>query len=152
MPSDAGDIMAEAKAAVNWLHDMGKSSLEARRSFSIMRQLLRIAAQRVGSDTSDMMTSSEEEEAALIHPGRQQPWMADYGDADQSGLPLYGLYDGGTPGLDGEDVTTRHELDQFGFLRAEGGRGSLFPTTSEIEQIGGGEGEDDDDMEGSFEF
>ena len=152
MPSDAGDIVAEAKAAVNWLHDMGKSSPEARRSCSNMRQLLRIAAQRVGGDTSDMMTSSEEEEAALVHPGRQQPWMADHNDAAQSAPPPHGLYGAGTPAPDGEDMMTRHELDQFGFLRAEGGRGSLFPTASEMEEIGGEEGGDDYDMEGSFEF
>lgn len=153
MPSDAGEILAEAKASVNWLHDMGKSSPEARRSCSSMRQLLRIAAQRVGGDTSDMMTSSEEE-VAPAHPGRQQPWMADDGDADQSAPPPRGLYDKVTPReqrQDYEDTTGRHELDQFGFLRAEGGRGSLFPTASEIEGMGGEEGEDYD-MEGSYEF
>ena len=157
MPSDASDIVAEAKAAVNWLHDMGKSSPEARRSCSVMRQLLRIAAQRVGGDTSDMMTSSEEE-AALVHPGRQQPWMADYGDTDQYSAPPppHDLYGGMSPREqrpDGEDMTTRHDLDQFGFLRAEGERGSLFPTVSEIGRMGGGgEGGEDYDMEGSFEF
>ena len=154
MPSDAGDIVAEAKAAVNWLHDMGKSSPEARRSCSVMRQLLRIAAQRVGGDTSDMMTSSEEEEAALVHPGRQQPWMTDYGDADQHSAPPpphHGLYEGPSPREqrpDGEDMTTRHELDHFGFLRAEGGRGSLFPTASDVGRMEG----EDYDMDGSFEF
>lgn len=159
MPSDADDLVAEAKAAVAWLHDMGKSSPETRRSCSVMSQLLRVAAQRVGGDTSDMMTSSEEEEAALVHPGRQQPWMTDYGDADQSAFhPPRGLYyDGTTPReqrpLDHDDMmmTARHDLDQFGFLRAEGGRGSLFPTESEIERMGSADGEDYD-MEGSFEF
>ena len=140
MPSDAGEILAEAKAAVNWLHDNRNSSSDARRTGSRMRQLLLLAAQKVGGDTSDMMTSSEEEAA-----------LADYDTADQSALPPRDLYGAATQGQlqDYEDMTARTELDQFGFLRAEGGMGSLFPTDGEMERTGEGQGEDDYDMDGS---
>ncbi len=156
MPSDAGEILAEAKAAVHWLHDMGKSSSDARRTFSHMRRLLRVAAQKVGGDTSDMPTSSEEE-AAPIHPGHQPRPMFNQDNADYSAFPLRGFYGGATqdqlPYYG--DLNTGNELDQFGFLRAEGGRGSLFPTASEMERMSGVQGEeddDDDDMGGSFGF
>lgn len=152
MPSAAGEILAEAKAAVNWLDHIGNSSPEARRTCSNMRKLLRLAAQKVGGDTSDMMTSSEEE-AAPTHPGHQQPPLANY-DNNLSGFPAHGLYDGAGPfelWQNYGDLTARNELDQFGFLRAEGGVGSLFPTGCDIEGMGGGQGEDID-MEKSFEF
>lgn len=149
MPSDAEEILAEAKAAVDWLHYMGRSSPEARRSCSHMRQLLRLAAQKVGGDTSDMMTSSEEE-VAPMHPGHQQPPSADYDRANQRAFPPRGLYGGAIPQEQWQyygDLNARNELDHFGFLRAEGGMGSLFPTTSENERMG-----EDDDMGGSFGF
>lgn len=149
MPSDAEEILAEAKAAVDWLHYMGRSSPEARRSCSNMRQLLRLAAQKIGGDTSDMMTSSEEE-VAPMYPGHQQPPSADYDKADQRAFPPRGLYGGVIPQEQWQyygDLNARNELDQFGFLRAEGGMGSLFPTTSENERMG-----EDDDMGGSFGF
>ena len=152
-PADAGEILAEAKAAVNWLKYIGNSSPDARQTYSSMRKLLRLAAQRVGGDTSDMMTSSEEE-AAPIHPGHQGPTLANYENTDQSADPFHGLYSGVTPQSQWQyhgDLTARNEFDQFGFLRAEGGWGSLFPTASEMERIGGGQGEDYD-MEGSFDF
>ncbi len=155
MPSDAGEILAEAKAAVHWLHDMGKSSSDARRNFSQMRRLLRLAAQKVGGDTSDMPTSSEEE-AAPIHPGHQQRPLSNQDNADHSAFPLHGFYGGATQDQSPYygDLNTGNELDQFGFLRAEGGRGSLFPTASEMERMSGVQGEEDDDydMGGSFGF
>lgn len=151
MPADVDEILAEAKAAVNWLNWMGRSSPEARRSWSNMRQLLRLAAQKVGGDTSDIMTSSEEE-TAPIHLGHQQPPLANFDNANQRALPRRGLYGGPTPQEQWQyygDLNARNEWDQFEFLRAEGGMGSLFPAANENERLGEGQGEDDD-MEGSF--
>lgn len=151
MPSEADKIFAQAKGAVNWLNYMGGSSPEARRSWSNMRRLLRLAAQKVGGDTSDIMTSSEEE-AAPGHLGHQQPPLATYGNANQRTLPPHGRYGGPTPQEQWQyygDLNARNELDQFGFLRAEGGMGSLFPAGNENERMNEGQGEDDD-MEGSF--
>ena len=153
MPSDAGKIVAEAKAAVNWLSHIGNSSPDARRTCSNMRQLLRLAAQKVGGDTSDMMTSSEEE-AVPVRPGQQQPVLANYDNANQSAFPRRGLYAGATSQEQWQyygDLTAPNELDLFDFLRADGGGGSLFPTVSEIERMGREQGEDYD-MEGGYEF
>ena len=148
MPSDAGEILAEAKAAVHWLHDMGKASPDARRTFSRMRRLLQLAAQKVGGDTSDMPTSSEEE-TAPIQLGHQQRPLSSHDDADHSAPPPRGFYGGATQDqlpYDG-DLNTGNELDQFGFLRAEGGRGSLFPTASEMERMSGVQGEEEEEEE-----
>ena len=124
MPSSAGEILAEAKAAVNWLGRLGNSSSDARNTYSSMRRLLRLAAERIGGDTSDIPTSSEDEEIAAAQPPHQQ---------SQNAFPPLGLYDGTAPQGQGQpyaDLTAWNELDQFGFLRAEGGTGSLFPTGS----------------------
>lgn len=145
MPSEAGEVLTEAKAAVNWLNHIGNSSPDARRACSTMRKLLRLAAKKVGGDTSDMMTSSSEEDAAPT---------ANYDNAEQSAFPPHGYYEEVTPQEHLQyygDLTVRNELDQFGFLRAEGGVGSLFPTASEVERIGGRQGEDAD-MGESFQF
>ena len=152
MPSDAGEILAEAKAAFTWLHRICHSNPNARGTCSHMRRMLRLAAQKVGGDTSDIMTSSSEEDTAAIHPQHQQPPMSKYGSVDQSAFRPRGFYGGVNPQDQWQhygDLTARNELDQFGFLRAEGGVGSLFPTASEIERMGE-EQREDYDMEGHF--
>ncbi len=116
-----------------------------------MRKLLQLAAQKVGGDTSDM-TMPSEEYAPPARAGQQQPPSADYdnadptafmpadvdGDADlQEEWPYYG------------DFVARNELDQFGFLRAEGGVGSLFPAANELDGVSEGQ---DQDMEDGFPF
>ena len=134
MPSSAGEILAEAKAAVNWLGRLANSSSDARNTYSSMRRLLRLAAQRIGGDISDIPTSSEEEEAAAAQPTHQQPPLAYHDNPSQNAFPPLGLHDGTTPQGHGQpyaDLTAWSELDQFGFLRAEGGSGSLFPAGSD---------------------
>ena len=134
MPSSAGEILAEAKAAVNWLDQLGNSSSDARNTCSSMRRLLRLAAQRIGGDTSDIATSSSEEEVAAAQPRHQQPPLAYHNNPDRDAFPPHGLYDGTTPQKQWqpyENLTAWIELDQFGFLRAEGGAGSLFPAASD---------------------
>ena len=152
MPSEAGEILAEAKAAVSWLNHIGKSNPDARRTCSQMRKLLRLAAQKVGGDTSDM-TASSDEDAAPTFAGQQQPPVADYDNAHQYAFASSGLYGG--PSFQDQwqyygDLGGRNELDQFGFLRAEGGVGSLFPTANEIDEMNRGQGDDykDYDMDG----
>lgn len=149
MPSSAGQILAEAKAALSWLSRIGKTSTDARRTCSHMRKLLVLAAQKVGGDTSDMAMFPDEEDdedASPTYAGGQQQLPFDsqnaYGGPEfQEQSEYYG------------DLTARNERDQFGFLRAEGGMGSLFPTASEMERMNKAH-EEDHDMEGggSFEF
>lgn len=139
MPSSAGEILAEAKAAVIWLDQLGNSSSDARNTCSSMRKLLRLAAQRIGGDTSDVETSSSEEEAAAAQPRRGQPPLAYQDNPNQNTFPPRGLYDGTTHPKQWQpytDLTAWNELDQFGFLRAEGGAGSLFPPASDAGMSG----------------
>ena len=149
MPSEAGGIIAEAKAAIDWLGHMGNSSPDARRTSSAMLKLLRVAAKKIGSDVF-YMTASSEQETAPAHPRHRQPSLAMRDNANPEAFS--------PPNLDGEvipweypwDSTEWHEWDQFGFLRAQGGVGSLFPTASEIERMGE-EQDEDQDMQGGFE-
>ena len=139
MPSDADEILTEAKAAVSWLNHIGNSSPDARRTCSHMRKLLEFAAQKAGGDSSDMMTFPEEE-TAPTYAGQQQPPLADYDNADPNAFAPSGLYGGPSFQEQWEyfgHLTARNELDQFGFLRAEGGMGSLLPTASEMDRMSG---------------
>ena len=154
IPSEADEIIVEAKAAVSWLHHISNSSTDARRTCSHMSKLLRLAVQKFGGDTSDIMTPLEEE-TDPTYPGQQQPPLANYGGAGQYQLAPGGQYAG--PYFQEQwqyygDLTVRNELDQFGFLRAEGGVGSLFPTPSEMDRMNEGMGEEGYDTKGSFEF
>ena len=140
MPSEADEIIVEAKAAVSWLHHISNSSTDARRSCSHKTRLLRLAEQKVGGDTSDIPTPSEEE-TAPTYPGQQQSPSAEYGGAGQNQFAPSGQYAG--PYFQEQwqyygDLIVRNELDQFGFLRAEGGEGSLFPTPSEMDRMSEG--------------
>ena len=149
MPSSAGEILAEAKASLSWLNGIGKSSNDARRTYSHMRKLLGLAAQKVGGDTSDMAQFPEEEEEDEGPPpyaGQQQPPYDSAGHDQIAFAPEFQ-----EPWQYYGDLTARNELDQFGFLRAEGGMGSLFPTASEMERMNEGQGEDYD-MDRNFEF
>ena len=139
MPSSAGEILAEAKAAVNWLDQLGNSSSDARITCSSMRKLLRLAAQRIGGDISDVEASSSEEEAAATQPGHGQPPLAYQDNPNQNTFPSRGFYDGTTPQRQWQpytDMTAWNELDEFGFLRAQGGPGSLFPAASDAGMSG----------------
>ena len=111
-----------------------------------MRKLLVLAAQKVGGDTSDMemIPEEEDEDAFPAYAGGQQQLPFDSQDAYggpefQEQWQYYG------------DLTARNERDQFGFLRAEGGMGSLFPTASEMERMNKAH-EEDHDMEGGEDF
>lgn len=152
MPSNAGEILTEAKAAVNWLNHIGKSSPDARHTCSSMRKLLRLAAQKIGGDTSDMMTSSEEE-VAPVYPGQQQRPLANYNIANQSAFPPRGLYGGASPQEQWQsygDSVARNEFDQFGFLTAEEGPERHFPTASETGRMSWGQ-EEGSESEGSVD-
>ena len=150
MPSEAGEILAEAKAAVKWLAYMGKSSLDARHTYAHVRKLLQLAAQRVGGDMSEVMTTEDEEEvAAPIRSGQEQRPLADYVDAGPGGP--FGEPDSEEQWQYYLDMTARNELDDFGFLRAEGGVGSLFPTAEEMDKMNERQ-EKEDDMDMNYKY
>ena len=153
-PSEAGEIIAEAKAAVSWLHHLGDSSPDARRTYLHISKLLRLAVGKVGGDTSDMTTSSEEE-ATPAYRGQQQPPLAGYSSAGQNVLAPGGQHGERNRGEQWQyyaDLTAYNGLDEFGFLRAEGGMGSLFPTSSEMDRMIEGRQREDYDMEDASQF
>ena len=137
MPSDAGEILAEAKAAVNWLYQLGNSNLDARRTNSHMYKLLRLAAKKVGGDTSDV--AYFEDVGATEHAGPQPPPSAmDYDNVDRNTIAVSDAYGREVPQEQWPsygDWTARNELDQFGFLMAQGGSGSLFPTATDMDRM-----------------
>ncbi|KAL6718998.1 hypothetical protein ACLMJK_003233 [Lecanora helva] len=58
MPTDAGEILTEAKSALNWLRQISAHSPKAVETWITLTQLLLQAAQRVGGDTADMIIPS----------------------------------------------------------------------------------------------
>ena len=154
MPSEADEIIVEAKAAISWLHHISNSSTDARRTYSHMSKLLKLAAQKVGGDASDILTPLEEE-TAPTYAGQQQSASADYRGAGQYQFAPSGQYAGQYSPEQWQyygDLTVRNELYQLGCLRAEGGVGSLFPTPSEMDRMSEGMWGDDYDMKGNLEF
>ena len=57
MPSEAEEILKDAKKAVNWLRSMASTSSAARQSWEILSRLLVLAAQRIGGLTEDIITT-----------------------------------------------------------------------------------------------
>lgn len=60
MPSEAEEILLDAKKAVNWLRISGENSDSTRQTWQTMSRLLARAAQRVGLSTSDTAISLSE--------------------------------------------------------------------------------------------
>ena len=151
MPANAADILAQAKQAVVWLSGLSRSSPSARRTWITMTRLLFPAAQKVGGDTSDIVAAPEamfngptfdpqqHPQHPLPHP-QQPPLQPGMGPYDVMNPHMFTQPRGyGGEGQYFGDLTARSELDQFGFLREEGGVGSFFP-------MGGGEGDDQHHM------
>lgn len=138
-PANADDILGEARDAIEWLRWHSASSPTARRTWVTMSRLLHLAAKKVGGDTADIIMAQEEQSIDDPPiPQQQQPQPA-------SGMEVvdpFEMYGSGKGQYFG-DLTARSDLDQFGFLREEGGVGSFFPSASEVERMGqGGEGDD----------
>lgn len=152
-PSDADEILMEAKDAIEWLRWHSASSPTARRTWVTMSRLVQLAAKKVGGDTVDISTahdssSSTEYQTHHHHHHPQQPQQS------ASGMYATDSFGGPYGGAEEQylgDAAERSELDQFGFLREEGGMGSFFPTASEIERIGQGEGDEMQMQMGEYE-
>jgi len=113
---------------------------------------VQLAAKKVGGDTVDISTahdsSSSTEDQTHHHHHPQQPQQS------APGMYATGSFGGPYGGAEEQylgDAAERSELDQFGFLREEGGMGSFFPTASEIERIGQGEGDEMQMQMGEYE-
>lgn len=129
MPSEAEVILADATKAVNWIHSMGAVSLAARRAWMALNKLLKLAAQRVGGATPDLISSPPE-----LHGGSADPstaarsfdlntWvpMSTYSTENDMNDPLYGdMRMGG--------------MDHFGFQRLNQDE-PFFPSASEMGEL-----------------
>lgn len=141
MPAEAAELLTEAKAAINWLRQMGASNASAKDAWVTLSRLLYHAAQKVGGDMADTITASEV-------PAKGQGFNMDilgggfdfsqagdlerpsnvYNPDDPNVFPPLGLY-GGMPQGTGQylgDLATINDWDESGFLNAWDEWGGLF--------------------------
>ena len=172
MPSEAGEILSEAKKAINWLRFMGAHSITAHRSWIAMSRLLQAAAQKVGGNTADIVTAPpipQQQEHQQQHQSQQQRQHRPSHSAQPRYLQSVHIpYDPNDPttwppltpqGAMREhedydsffsDFATRGDWDQFGFSPGHGRVQNLFPTASEMGRMGAGtEFEEDYPMGGA---
>ncbi len=136
MPSEAEDILAEAKKAIDWLRGMAVSDTAARRSWATLSRLLQLAAQKVGGDASEILAAplSQLGETQPFGPTMQHPPPAPSGHFDPNDWqPLDNYY---TSHFFGDQGAS--EYDQYGFFTPGGGAPILFPSSAEL---GGPRGE-----------
>ena len=136
MPSEAEEILADAKKAVNWIHTMGAVSLAARRAWVTLNRFLQLASKRVGGSTADLITSPPQPHSASssddflqsisamtdAQPSSLDTWLPMTSYPGESNNPLYGdLQMGG--------------MDQFGFFTQPQQDQAFFPSTGEIRNL-----------------
>lgn len=129
MPADAAGLLDEAKAAVNWLRNIGFSNPTAKHTWITLSRLLHQAAQKVGGNTADIVIAPDDNtaepqfsidfgsEGSGNTSGPGQPSEA-YDPNDQNIFPPLGLYGGLSQGH-GQyfgDLAATSEWDEFGFL------------------------------------
>ncbi|KAL8782415.1 MAG: hypothetical protein Q9195_009647 [Heterodermia aff. obscurata] len=137
MPSEAEEIVADAIKAINWIHSMGAVSMAARRAWSLLKQSLQSAAQRIGASTAGLITTSPRPQGGSsssggpyqfsgdtqsFEPGAWLPMTSSSGAADA-------LYDSPFYG----DIQMSG-MDDFGFMRPSEDH-PLFPSASEIQEM-----------------
>ena len=147
MPSEAGDMLEEAKQAVNWLHGMAAYNAAARRSWVTLSRLLQKAAQKVGGDASEVVTApfSQFGETRLMSDMVQQPHPLAPEQFDPNiWQPLDTYYVGHFLG-DQEALG----YDQYGFMQPSGaytgGGQTMFPPSSQMGEMPDQQSQQDDD-------
>ncbi|KAL8822312.1 MAG: hypothetical protein Q9191_006951 [Dirinaria sp. TL-2023a] len=73
MPSEAEEMLKDAKKGMNWLLSMASTSSAARISWDQLSRLLRLVAPRIGGSTDDIMTAPLEHQSPNFMPSFQ-PW------------------------------------------------------------------------------
>jgi hypothetical protein len=151
-PQDAEGILNDAKKAVNWLHAMSTNSLAARRSWISLNRLLQLAAPRVGGNTADMPQDAPETPdtrmAGVEHTNPEPTAVSLFQETDiwnqeqflmkQTPMVFGGVTQG--PYLFGH-MPVASPFDQFmpfssHPLFTDADVGSMFPTSSQMENIG----------------
>lgn len=128
--SEAEKDLVYAKKAVSWLKKMAMFSEAAKSSWITLSQLLRLTAEKIGADTSDIIPAPPHSTDQSMHafsglgsiltPDTPSIWP------QQQDSYSYGFYH---PGTVFDDLTTL-ELDDFGFLQNPGVL-NLYPTSTE---------------------
>jgi hypothetical protein len=118
--SEADKVLVDAKQAVNWLKKMAMFSDAAKSSWITLSHLLRLTAEKIGADTSDIIPTRPHTpdqplyafsgSGPILPPDTRSVWPPQQ-DSDP-----YGFYH---PGTVFGDLTTL-ELDDFGFLQNSG--------------------------------
>lgn len=139
MPSEAEEILADAKKAVNWIHALGAVSSAARRAWVTLKRFLQLASKRVGGSTADLITSPPQPysarsgddfhesmpammDAQPVNPDTWLPMTSYPGESVVTNNPLYGdLQMGG--------------MDQFGFFTRPQQNQAFFPSASEMRDL-----------------
>lgn len=125
MPAEAEGMLAEAKKAINWLRAIAVSDAAARRSWATLSRLLCLAAQRVGGDASEIITTpfSQLGETQPVGMMMQQPPPTPSDQFDPNvWQPMDDYYTSHFLGDQGSS-----EYDQYGFFPPGGGAPNLFP-------------------------
>ena len=145
MPSEAGDILQEAKQAVNWLHGMAAFDAAARRSWVTLSRLLQKAAQKVGGDASEVVAApiSQVGETRCMSDLVQQSHPVTPEQFDPNiWQPLDTYYAGH---FLGDQEATGY--DQYGFMQPSaaytGGGQTVFPPSSQMGEMQGLQGQQD---------
>lgn len=71
MPSEAEELLADAKKGVNWLLSIASSSRAAKKSWETLSRLLKIAAQKIGGSTDDIIIAPAEHDSTRPASGFQ---------------------------------------------------------------------------------
>jgi hypothetical protein len=136
--SKAEEILVYAKKAVNWLRYMAAFSDAAKRSWTTLSHLLRLTIEKIGGDTSDIISASSSDHYHAPPPSNDLPKhvTSDFSLTispvtitmwqQQQGNYHYAFNFPGT--VFGDQATW--ELDEFGFLQNPGVL-NLYPGSTE---------------------
>lgn len=141
MPSEAEEILQDAKKAVSWLHSLAYSNAAAYRFWVTLSNLLRLAAQRVGGSTDDIATAESEEHlfnaifASTVETTSAHyvpPNSAIFDPTAWDPMNPMNLFEHGGHYIPGD--VPMGGLDHYDFYQQYGEQ-NLFPSASEINRM-----------------
>ena len=138
MPSEAEEILIDAKKAVNWLHSLARSNSAAYRSWVTLSNLLRLAAERIGRSTEDIVIAPPEAHSSIAkaNPGPQDGPMrymtSQIPRFDPSAWEPMDFFDYGQP-MHPENMQIG-DSNQFGYYQ-QNTSPNLFPPAGELDGV-----------------
>ena len=121
MPSEWEEILVDAKKGVNWLRALATYSVATKNSWVTLSHLLQLAAQKVGGDTSDVVTDFNSVQVPPINQYSSTAAEQFYHMYDPSAIGAWNPFNYPEGDFQNQqhflgDLTTS-EFDQFGLLR-----------------------------------